>query len=482
MHINIGRILVSVLIVLGCIFSFRIVSADVIINEIQISPIENRFIELYNSGSSSIDLTDWYIQRKTGTGTTFGSLVSKTNFENKTIEAGSYFLISRSAMSNSDIVLGSLTLTESNTIQIKNSSGEVVNKVGFGDANDCDGSCAPNPTENNSIQKISTDWVIASPTPGVQNSDSGGNVDENPDEEESDSNSSSDSVEDEVVIISVFKANILAPTLAFAEQPVEFDLDVKYGSQIHQVGRYFWNFGDGVSMEKIDGFEKFTHTYFYPGEYNVSLEYFKMTSLPTIPDAVDKMIIKVVPLTVSISNVGDSKDFFIELLNSASNKIDISKWIISSANNKFFTIPRNTVIAAKKSLIISGRVSGFTISDQVGLKLSMPNGEVVFDYDSKSIPVKKFIENSVGENINISSNSYQNQLESKSNLNLISEDLDKTNLVAAPILSKTEGFKFNSPIVIGLFSLLVGGGVATYFIRRKRSIVSASDDFEIIDE
>ena len=34
--------------------------ADVFINEIQTYPTEERFIELYNTGDSSVDLTGWY--------------------------------------------------------------------------------------------------------------------------------------------------------------------------------------------------------------------------------------------------------------------------------------------------------------------------------------------------------------------------------------------------------------------------------------
>ena len=71
----------------------------------------------------------------------FSSLVSKPNFENKKINANSYFLISRSSMTNADIVFRKFSLTESNIIQIKNLNQEVIDKVGWGDirANDCGG-------------------------------------------------------------------------------------------------------------------------------------------------------------------------------------------------------------------------------------------------------------------------------------------------------------------------------------------------------
>ncbi len=128
-------------------------SQSILISEIQIYPIENRFIEFYNPNDSSVDLTDWYLQRKTQAGSSFSSLVSKTYFNGKTIDANSYFLISRSSFPNSDIILSSLTLSEANTLQLKDANGDVVDKVGWGEANDCQGSCALSPTERQSLQR-----------------------------------------------------------------------------------------------------------------------------------------------------------------------------------------------------------------------------------------------------------------------------------------------------------------------------------------
>lgn len=134
-------------------------SAAVVINEVQIAPIAGRFIELYNAGDSDVDLTGWYIQKKTATASSFGSLITKTDFENKTIKAGGYFLISRSPLSNSDIVVGDLILTESNTIRLRDSKGVDVDQVEWGSVD-----------EGKSYQKTSSSgWILASPTPRAAN-------------------------------------------------------------------------------------------------------------------------------------------------------------------------------------------------------------------------------------------------------------------------------------------------------------------------
>jgi DNA/RNA endonuclease YhcR with UshA esterase domain len=149
---------VAVLLILGAgFFCWRGVwAADtdkILINEIQIYPTEYRFIELYNPNDFSINLTNWYLQRKTKSGSSFSSSVSKTYFENQTIPAHGYFVISRNYAENVDVVFSSLTLTEFNVLQLKNSNAEIIDKVGWGDAGDCEGNCAINPDANQSIQR-----------------------------------------------------------------------------------------------------------------------------------------------------------------------------------------------------------------------------------------------------------------------------------------------------------------------------------------
>jgi len=130
--------------------------SKILISEVKISPITERFIELYNSNNSAVNLTNWYIQRKTQTGSNFISSVSKTYFNGKTINAYGYFLISRSALNEADIVLNDLTLIESNAIQLKNPDGEIVDKVGWGQSQDFETSPAQNPQLG---QTIGRKWV-----------------------------------------------------------------------------------------------------------------------------------------------------------------------------------------------------------------------------------------------------------------------------------------------------------------------------------
>jgi competence ComEA-like helix-hairpin-helix protein len=102
----------------------------ILISEAQVFPIEQRFIELYNSTSSDINLTDWYLQRKTETSDSWNSLISSTKFESKTIPAKSYFVISREG--EADILLN-FSLSQNNSLALKSPNGEISDKLFFGE-------------------------------------------------------------------------------------------------------------------------------------------------------------------------------------------------------------------------------------------------------------------------------------------------------------------------------------------------------------
>jgi len=140
--------------------------SKILISEIQISPIEERFIELYNPNDQTVNLTGWYMQRKTVTGATWGSLVTKTNFENKTIQPYSYFLIARSPTLNPDILIENLTLTEDNSIVLKNPKGEIVDEISWGEIQE---GFSYGQIWDESANKYLNGWEIQIPTPKTQN-------------------------------------------------------------------------------------------------------------------------------------------------------------------------------------------------------------------------------------------------------------------------------------------------------------------------
>lgn len=483
-----------ILFLVGVIFfsGFNLAHADVIINEVQLYPTGERFLELYNTGDEAIDLTGWYMQRKTTSGD-FTTLVSNTNFEGKEIGAHNYFIISRASFDNSNIVLSTLTLTESNTIQIKKSQEEIIDKIGWGGASDCDNPCPSNPGEGQSIQKSSSSsWVTATPTPGKVNEvsstppiDDSGNSGESSSVGNSSSSTSSASTttdtKTKTTTVKKIKAEITANTLGYAGIPLSFQgmaFGLEGGQLFH--GRYFWNFGDGDSREvKVINTDKFTHTYFYPGEYTVLLEYYP-DFFADVPDASQKIIVKVMAPGVSISGIGNTQDFFVELSNDNSYDVDISKWIISS-DAKSFKIPPNTIIGSKKKMIISSKLTNFSIADKNTLKLMTSEGDLVFDYSASilfpivAIPTKIIAKTTVQPKTSTSQGSGA--------IEMLEDEPASLSLGGSASAIGSDVIKDNYylPILISVVFIGVSASVV-YFIRRKKVAFSVGDDFKILDE
>ena len=431
------------------------------------------------------------MQRKTATGNSFSSLVSNPNFEGKTIGANDYFVISRDSLSSSDIVLSGLTLTESNTIQIKNSGQEVIDKIGWGDTSDCGNPCPSNPPEGQSIQKTGTgSWIIATPTPGEANETASVSSPADNVEEDISTATASNEIKIKATSVPAIKAKILANALAFAGQPLEMETDISGLSNENVVlGRASWNFGDGSFLEQVNNFEKFYHTYYYPGEYVLFLEYYQGNFSKT-PEASSKMIIKVLPITVTISKVGDAKDFFIELSNNAGSDIDISNWVIS-ANGKIFILPKNSVILSKKIMTISGKITGFSYADRSNLKLFSSTRELIFNYPSPtapimvapvkiSVPLK--LSNNQDSSIAKPMEEYsegENKVNSTAGLQITGEDFLAS--VASNNVVKDNPIRLYILALISTVFIGASAG-AVYFIRQKKTVSKAGDDFKILDE
>jgi hypothetical protein len=478
--------------------------AQVVVSEVQLSPVTERFIELYNPGSSTVDLTGWYIQRKTEHGSSFGSLVSKPNFENESIGTGAYFVISREALSSSDLVVSGLTLTDSNTIQIKNADGEVVDLVGWGEASECGGACVPNPPEGQSIQEVSSGWVVATPTPGGENDPS--NI-SGPTEENDPSNTSG-STEDssnisgptgeeskkekvetkkeatkKVTTIKKIETKITGEGRSFAGFQISLRAHTtgEDGEPVNY-GQYYWNFGDGDSrqMNVSDGGE-LKHTYFYEGEYDVSLEYY-MDMYRDAPDATDKLTVKVVKADITISSVGDASDFFVELFNNTNYDQDISSWILLG-NGKSFILPRNTNLESKNKIIISPKITGFTILDKNFLKLMTTQNETVFEYASSSVPATMAHSTKNDGNKSQSVTLGQPAIAKPAQESAQRGEIMSDNLSANVIQSDVSGEggmdkqRIIVPLVFVFFLGICGGAV--YFMRKQKVVRLPGDDFKI---
>ena len=265
---------------------------------------------------------------------------------------------------------------------------------------------------------------------------------------------------------------IIGKTFAFVGIPFSLQ-GIALGSNGEQLsyGKYFWNFGDGDSRETRDSLS-FSHTYFYSGEYPASLEYYT-NYYSLVPDATAKIIIRAVPIIVSISRVGDISDFFIELSNNTDYEIDISKWVLSG-DGKSFNFPRNTIIGSKKKIILSPTITNFNFEDAKSLKLSTDTSQLVFNYSASiapaAIPARQDLVKTLPavKPLEESATSAPDGLASVMENDAIAEN---SSLPSIPAI-----FAF---IFIGT------SAGAVYFLRQKgtKKIMSkAGDDFNILEE
>ncbi len=359
--------------------------------------------------------------------------------------------------------------------------------------------------DGNSLQKISGSWVGNLPTPGAANQSStassyttpsGGAalVNSNTNNNVSTTQTTTTETKAKPVEESPIKAKIIAKNIVFVGTPLLFQATA-FGHNKEKLfyGKYFWNFGDGDSKEmqanNTDNGGKFPHTYFFPGDYIVTLEYY-MNSYADTPDASDKMIIKVVGSDIVISAVGDEKDFFVQLTNNTDYDADLSNWVLSSRSN-YFTFPKNTIINSKNKIIISSHVTHFSPSDEYTLKLMTPQRETVFDYWGSVAPIKVVESNAEPSAEKVT----RNEAPAKLSVNKEGSSAQKDSAITVELptvpvedlsaaTSESEIVKSKSfPYTPAIAFLFIGASAgAAYFVRRKGVTLKAGDDFKILDE
>ncbi|MBI1984729.1 MAG: lamin tail domain-containing protein [Candidatus Wildermuthbacteria bacterium] len=132
------------------------VYSKILITEVQTAGIFSKtdeFVELYNPNDTEVDLTDWYLQKKTQSASGFSTFASGNLFSAKKIGAHGYFLIARqgSSFENQADILTSHSLAENNTLALKDPNGDIVDKLGWGNVQDYEGVPALNPSADSSL-------------------------------------------------------------------------------------------------------------------------------------------------------------------------------------------------------------------------------------------------------------------------------------------------------------------------------------------
>ena len=344
------------------------------------------WIEIHNTDSQIIDLTQWiFFDNDTN-----HKITADNSIE---VPAGGYAVISsnleyfKSFFANYSGLLfkTSFSLNDGEPLAIKSNkdaapSDSVTYSSDWGAKND-----------GNSLQKISGQWKVGAPTPGVANVASSNTSNDNPPTDtptgEQSSNTSQTSStgagekppEMKIEIVAN-KTVVVGADALLAGKALGAD-----GKPLDNV-RFLWNFGDGETREG----QNVLHRFRFPSEYIVTLDiaYGKWSSTA-------RATITAVKSPLTISRIEEGPAGFVEIANGGNTELDLFGWYLKSGNTSFL-IPKNTIIGGGKKIIFPSEV---TKLDAVNVLLLYPNGVTAVGYEKPAPdpapPPEKIIETKI---------------------------------------------------------------------------------------
>ncbi len=158
-------------------------------------------------------------------------------------------------------------------------------------------------------------------------------------------------------------------------------------------GYYVWNMGDGMQYAYTWN-DPVHHTYEYPGNYIVFLEWYTGKSeIITEPTMVFEKTIQVHAPDIQI--VEYTSDGGIGVKNNTKFSFDISDWVIESMGITF-RIPPKTYLPAGETRYFPRAITKFdhlhTLNNKVTSSLLYPNGKVLHVYDPVAVARQKAVE------------------------------------------------------------------------------------------
>ena len=442
--------------------------ANLEITEVMYDPqganTSHQWIEVYNSGPNSIDLSTWSVtdhdtswhfrtissDSSTSLSPNSWAIIAKTSnltdFKNKNQNLSGQIL-------KANITLGA----SSGEIGLSSDKKNIISEVSYFSLMD----------NGNSLQLINGEWVESTPTPGKENVL---NIDEETTAgdtaniyDNSDITSTDEVTSNEKLTVLKITTKIISPKIVIAGTPFSLSsLTTTNRSETYTVGNYVWNFGDGM-VSKIYTSGPFDYMYEYPGEYSVTLSYFD-SIFNKIADSTNKFVIKVVPSEIFVSAVGNTDDPFIEIENKSKYEITLSNWIVT-AGSHYFIIPVGTIILSGKKIKLSPKITGFVGKDLQSVIITNQDKLIISNYpaEMKNLILKKSIVSVASNNKTVPTN---NSLPDDQSLVKDSQIINLNNLGASVQSSGFSVPKKAYPI-IGLFAIIGIGGASFLLLKKK---------------
>ncbi|PIQ92577.1 MAG: hypothetical protein COV70_00240 [Parcubacteria group bacterium CG11_big_fil_rev_8_21_14_0_20_39_22] len=354
--------------------------AQIFINEIAWMGTENsasdEWIELYNSGSTSIDLTGWSIK----------DVQDKLSISLEgEIEAGGYFLLERTDDSSvpnvpADYIYTGALSNSGATLILFDSAGSEIDKVVGGENWEIIG--GDNSTKETAGRSGSS-WITALSSPRSQNIQQENSSNSENQNTDTGSSSSQETYADNytppsyqnIKIEPQLFPSISAPSVMIAGVSDDFSGSV-LGKEKKPIenARFIWNFGDGSTVSG----KKVSHSYLYPGDYIVFMD---AASGEYSNSA--RVVVKVVAPEIFISLVKEGSDGAISVSNDSKYEIALDFWQIQVGQN-FFVIPKNTYILPYGTATFPNAVTGLSIENKSDVMLLFPNRQVAASFDPES--------------------------------------------------------------------------------------------------
>lgn len=354
---------------------------DVIINEIGSSePSGYEWMEIYNRGSSPIDLTGWKFVEDFSDTKSNGASHALNFSDAAAIAPGQYAIIAQDQNKFKEKYPNFTGLLIDSSWSSLNESGE---KIGLKDSSENFSELFTYlSAKNYSLERkdfnlndyTSANWQEhpSGNTIGAQNSNYQLTT-ENQQITNTTNNQGSIASNPQTSNFQPLTLNLIANAgtdiIAVTNQEITLDASQSQGAQ-----NYEWNFGDGLtSKEKIA-----KHSYNFPGKYIVTLTVSNGSSLSQT-----QITATIYPAGVYINELlpspqgSDSENEWIEIFNSNNFSVNLSDWILAD-NSKKFTIPQNTFIAPQSYLTLMRKITKISLGNSTGsLKFYYPENILI---------------------------------------------------------------------------------------------------------
>ena len=390
MGVGVRRRFGAIAIILFGILLPHHVHAQVVINEVMYDPPGSdgtqEWIELFNAGSSQVDLTKWTFND--GSNTTkhvFNVPPKNGGIGPIAIQPGGYVIVADDAAtfeaaypSVPNVIDSTMSMPDPNagvatTLTLYDDQKTAVDTLSYTGGTNAD-------NKGDSVQRVSPagpDSIVAAPTPGGANATVADTTSSSSSSDTSSDATSSDDTDTSQT--SQTSQDTSAQTSSYVPPPapsvfvdagddreVIVGADIEFDARAYDkdqnpvtLVRFLWNFGDGSTG---DG-ESVLHHFAYPGRYAVVVDVAENKQAVS-----DEIIVTAEPAKLFFEVLSDGS---VAIHNLAGRDLDLSDWIVKQQGAQLM-LPPHSLILAGQTMRIPQPTLGFWAN--ASAQLDYPNG------------------------------------------------------------------------------------------------------------